>query len=484
MFMNFRMAQFFHQAQKILCACLLILLAAGMAHAAEKDFAPKVCIVADNPIDGLNDDESIDVDASKNYAMAIEKLLSESRFKELDCLADSVRAAKIHTGTGLWKLHILYQGLSTPQYHATQKDWQARLSTLQKWVSQWPASATAQIALAETYINYGLDARGEDPKNASPNGLKLFTLRVGNARRILEHDATLKAKCPEWYDAMQQIAHAQSWNRVAAHALLENAIAFEPTYYSYYRSFAYFLQPKQFGKPGDSESFAKEIADRIGGDDGDVVYAEAVSQIACLCNEEPQLDKLSWPRTQKGFALLESRYGVSLYSMNRLAMLAWRMHDPVAADKIFSRLGDNWTEEIWLSENNFKISKEWASNIAPTAAHDRALADEAKSNFESLGGAEYEAAVEKSLMPLIQECKQTTPPPLTKFSMYLWIDKEGGIKNLMTDYSGNNAAPTCLYLKLAALYKANAKPFPIPSKASYLLKMEIDLNADTPIAAN
>jgi hypothetical protein len=106
---------------------------------------------------------------------------------------------------------------------------------------------------------------------------------------------------------MQQVALAQGWKLEQADELLRQAIAFEPEYYYYYRMQANYPLPKWFGHEGDTERFAAESADRVGGDAGDILYFRIASELVCTC-DDPQFRRMSWPQIQKGYAAAEREY--------------------------------------------------------------------------------------------------------------------------------------------------------------------------------
>ena len=109
-------------------------------------------------------------------------------------------------------------------------------------MSTKPSSVTARIALAGAYANYAWEARGSDyADTVTKNGWKLFAQPIDKAKEILEEASTLKAKCPHWYVVMQRVALAESWDLARATALLDQAVAFEPDYYYYYRAHAGYL---------------------------------------------------------------------------------------------------------------------------------------------------------------------------------------------------------------------------------------------------
>jgi hypothetical protein len=306
---------------------------------------------------GFNDsafDASTDVRALEEYQHVIADLLKQEKFTQLDCIADSVRLSKTKFSGGTWKLHKVYSGLDEPQPgHATQIDWRNHMERLDRWVEAEPNSITAQIALAKSYVGYAWDARGTGfSDNVSESGWKLFSQRLEKAETILERASTLHNKCPEWYVAMQQVAQGQSWDLARAMALYNQAVAFEPGYDLYYRMVAIYLLPKWNGQDGDASQFAEQVANRVEGKAGDILYFQIAAEIICPC-PDPEFAHMSWPRLQRGFEELQAEYGESLLDWNLLALMAFKSNDSVAADAAFKHVGDNWDKDTWKTEEWF-----------------------------------------------------------------------------------------------------------------------------------
>jgi len=173
--------------------------------------------------------------------------------------------------------------------------------------------------------------------------------------------AKLKEKCPYWYQAMQGVALAQGWDKSQARKLFDAAAAFEPTYYHYYRLYANYLLPKWYGEPGESEAFAEEISDHVGGQQGKFIYFEIASLVACQCDsEDSHIENLSWPKIKEGYVTLGQLYGYSTLKMNRFARMAVAAHDKAAAQQIFTTLGNDWDRTVWKSSLDFVNARNWA----------------------------------------------------------------------------------------------------------------------------
>ena len=414
-----------------------------------------------------------DIRALNNYQAAMAQLLEQEKFADLDCLADTARSHKEKFPGGFWKLHILYAGIEEPQLHPTEDDWQEHLARLQRWVSARPASITARIALAGAYVDYAWVARGNGfSDSVSASGWRLFEERMQKAKDILDDAESLPAKCPEWYEVMQSVAQGQSWEPERAHALFQQAVDFEPGYYYYYRGYANFILPQWHGEEGDSERFAQESADRVGGAQGDILYLQIAANLICHCKgDESTLKRLSWPRLQKGFSALEKQSGSSLAYMNLLAYTAVKESDSIVADQFFHRIGDNNDEKLW-AKAYFEKCKKWASDAAPAAIEEKSVDTAIAYNAQSPEGSRYAVVVANKLNTVLQDCSQTTKDDSIAFFMRIRIEQNGALGGMRA--SAQSPTLTCLYQKLAEWMFTKATPFAPPPAPAYWLQFRFD----------
>jgi hypothetical protein len=226
----------------------MLALASQLAVAADQKLTANPCKLDDTEVEGLSHDMNVDVLALREYAASTGQMLQREQFEKLDCLADQVRSTKERFSGGHWKLHELYRGVSDPvQYpatHATQEDWNQLFRLLEQWQTKQPKSITPRVALAQAYIGYAFDARGNGLSDSvSDSGWKLFEQRIAKARLTLEKAAALPVTCPEWYVAMLLVAQNQSWEISETRALYDEAERREPGYYYDARVFATYLLP-------------------------------------------------------------------------------------------------------------------------------------------------------------------------------------------------------------------------------------------------
>jgi hypothetical protein len=469
---------------------LLALAWSGVSRAAEQNVNSNPCKISEEDAAGLNGDVSVDIQALHNYMDTAAHLLKEEKLVELDCLADHARSGKERLPGGLWKIHLLYLGLRQPApypVHATQEDWTDLLQHLQRWVKARPESITARVALALAYLEYASDARGSGyADTVSQSGWKLFEERTAEAKRILTEASKLATKCPEWYVAMQMVSVNQSWPVPEARTLFEEANKLEPEYYTYARDHAMYLLPKWSGEPGDTEKFVQEIADRIGGDKGDILYFQvaAASYVICGCDHNPEL---SWDRIKRGFEASEKHYGVSMENLNRIAYLAsyFGERDPVYADKILKRIGDQWDAETWGRKEDFEQIKQWMSVVAPAAAQLHVIEETATANEQTPEGARYKTVFEKKYRELLQECVRSdgdsVPEWKGKFKTLTNVGAKGTVEDMRIQAMG--PVVTCLGKKLYSFKQENATPFPAPPQAPYWIELRLDWAEFAPVPA-
>jgi hypothetical protein len=305
-------------------------------------------------------------DNEGEYQRGIAADFVEKNFDSLERSAHDARTEKSRFSGGVWKLYSFYTALSAPIIgeQTTDEDWKLHIAILKEWELAKPESVTARVALAETYINYADHARGQGYANTvSDTGWKLHAERNALAASTLIEAARLKEKCPFWYEVMQHVALGQGWDKSSARELFEQAVAFEPSYYHFYREYTYYLLPKWYGAPGEAEDFAAEVSKRVSGPEGKFIYFEIASLITCQCDSnDSHMEKLSWPTIKEGYAALGQLYGLSPLKTNRFAHMAYEAGDQNAAREAFAMIGDDWDHQVWRSSANFETAKVWAGN--------------------------------------------------------------------------------------------------------------------------
>jgi tetratricopeptide (TPR) repeat protein len=316
-------------------------------------------------------------ETEEQYRAEILPLIASNRFDTLEEAAGRARSSKERVTGGTWKLYVFYDVVSTPAVgnRATERDWTDCLARLKRWVAARPQSITARVALAQAYFGFAWFARGSGfAGTVSESDWKVYSDRLDQASKALNEAQNLTAKCPQFYFVTQLLASAQGWPVEAQRKVFDRAIAFEPSYYHYYREFAYSLLPIWYGEEGDSEAFAEESARRIGGREGAFTYFELATVIYCQCGETAEHPTLSWPKIQEGFAVMEEEYGATTVKSNRFALLAYLFKDREVAKRALERVGENWDVSTWCKRSTFDQARAWAMPAAEKSPSPHAAA--------------------------------------------------------------------------------------------------------------
>jgi hypothetical protein len=172
-------------------------------------------------------------------------------------------------------------------------------------------------------------------------------------------------KDPFWFEAMQAVALAEGWDKADARALFDQAIAFEPSYYHYYRDYGNFPLPKWYGDEGYTQTFAEEATAKLPEPDGSIIYFEISSLLACQCDpRRDTLDGLSWPRIKLGYANLKNLYGTTNLKANRFAYMSYVEGDKPSARDAFQFIGDAANHDVWHGPEDFAQAQDWANSSA------------------------------------------------------------------------------------------------------------------------
>jgi hypothetical protein len=295
------------------------------------------------------------------------RALQESRFDQLEKMADAFRTQKSRLPEGLWKLPFFYEGVREPPRRAGGEEWAKHFRLLEQWAKAKPKSVTPRIALANAYVQYAWAARGGGyADRVAEEGWRLFAERLQKARETLEEAEKLTPKDPEWFRTMLHIALGQQWDRDDFEEMFRRAIALEPSYDSTHFVKATYLLPRWRGQAGDVEEFAAIAADKTKQTEGEALYARIAGSVSWTARDDDFFEQyeFSWPRMKQGFLDIEKNFPNSLWNLNHFCWFACMAGDRETARELFRRIGDEWVPSVWKSEGRFRLWKKWAEGEA------------------------------------------------------------------------------------------------------------------------
>jgi hypothetical protein len=295
------------------------------------------------------------------WAQDLEAKLVAENFGDLDQIADQLRRDKTRVKGGDWKLVLFYNALDRPLLD--DKNSVDHLEHLRHWMTAHPESITARLALARSLHRWAWVARGNGLANTvTPEGWKLFNERSQESLAVLEGSEKIGTMDPMWFLEMMNAGVALEWDNARQKSIFDRGVAFEPGFFYLYTNYANYLLPKWYGKPGDSSAFAKASADRVGGDEGDILYFRIATVLVKRGDGNFPVKELDWHRILHGYTMLNQTYGTTNGHVNQLAFMAYKFGDKEVAQQQFSLIANRWSLGVWRDKQFFDRIRDWASN--------------------------------------------------------------------------------------------------------------------------
>jgi hypothetical protein len=312
------------------------------------------------PVVLTESDESKEQEAIKEKAR---KTLQAGDYDKLELMASGYRSAKDRYPDGRSKLTFFYDGLSELDETNSDEVWTAHIKALDRWVTVHPDSITAPVALADAWISYAWKARGHDyADSVDSQSLQLFQQRTASAHAVLNDAGEARVKCPVYWQVMQDVALDEGWSKSDYEKLFAAAVQNYPDFFEYYAEKSNYLLPRWYGAPGDWEAYVESAADKVGGEEGDVLYARLVwSMIQQRAyNRIFEETRISWARSRRGLELLHKRYPASLKVASEYCLQAGAMREKDTMKVMFEELAGRVDLSIWFDEGRFEAFRDWA----------------------------------------------------------------------------------------------------------------------------
>ena len=289
-------------------------------------------------------------------------LINAKNYNQIDDFAAKLRSSKETYANGLWKLADIYAGL-VPSDNAPDNEWGNRIADLQAWVAAKPESITARVSLANVLVNYAWQARGSGYANTvTDQGDQLFGKRLNQAMEILNQAENLKESCPHYWPVKMRAALGLGMDRDNFNSIFSQAITNASNYASSYLQRAIYLMPRWNGGEGEMEGDLEKLADQKGGDDGDMLYAQVVWGIHSRASSDNifKENHFSWPRVDRGFAVIEKRFPDSLAAKGERAYLAAYAGDTEKTREYLKETQGQADLAIWYYKNEYIRVANWA----------------------------------------------------------------------------------------------------------------------------
>ena len=277
------------------------------------------------------------------YAKA-QTLFFHEQWLELDkYLAEAEKARdKASEGdlgiTGSTIVDAIYNGLEEA---LVNNNYEEQLKKIDQWQKVCSKSAYPFVLKSLVLRNWAWDARGSGwASTVTDEGQKLKEQRLELAEQAL-NQSPANARPFHWYLSMQDIGRSSSLSKEELYDLCARAAKAYPHQVRHYFKQAHTLLPRWCGDRGEWERFARESADKVGGTDGDVLYARIVWYINKTYNNEIKDVTIDRVRLERGLKELSKRYPGDLSPTAELAMIYLILGEKEKAKVQFARLGKN-----------------------------------------------------------------------------------------------------------------------------------------------
>ena len=312
-----------------------------------------------------------ELDDRQKIINVVQDAFAHDRFSDITDLADRYRVGKSRTGSGTWKLTMVYVGIDQAIRSETQgRDrapaFQAVMEKMQRWTKLQPNSPAAHLGYAHAHQSYAWAIRGGGyASKVRPEAWVPFHAEVEETRLYLEKTKAIAAVDPHWYEMMLNVARLQSWDAKRFGTTFDAAVKREPLFYQHYFVAVDYFLPKWQGNVKDVELFAQFAAKKTAATDGTGMYA----RIYWYASQSDFGDAIfqdslaNWPKMKAGFDDVLARYPDD-WNYNTYGKFACLAKDKKSTREFFIKIGDQPMYEAWTSPAMIDACRAWAQSGA------------------------------------------------------------------------------------------------------------------------
>ncbi len=290
-------------------------------------------------------------------------LLAAGKYAEIEQRMAQYRRTRAEFLDGKSELSAFYDGLADGEENGTEAQWLQIEKRLLDWRKKHPESVTAKIAVAMTYYQGAHLARGaEYSDKVKAEQWELMEKRLKLSAQALTAAIPVKDKCPGFYLAAQRMLFLKGVDRDNFDSITQEGLKKYPQFTGFHVNTANYLMDRWYGQHGDWQAYATAAANKLGGNEGDILYARLVWYMAKMANADTasEFGSFDWPRAKRGFELLlpqpEGHAAAAPY-----AVAAWKQRDRATLKHLMGQvLGNRVDFAVWTNKAQFKKARMWA----------------------------------------------------------------------------------------------------------------------------
>jgi len=277
----------------------------------------------------------------------IRRFFVEENFAEIERLAGIYRDG-VRTGSGLFKLGVLYDAFSSTQFVSVQGTLPKAEEKFDAWIKAYPNSPTPYVAKSNAYfwILIGINASG----SGAPNERAMYEKMLQLGQEFLSQHWDLVKNEPDAYRQKMRYALLTGSSPAKWRAVLNEARSEFPGYYQIYFD-ANLYAPETRGAPQKAFALTEEIAAALmedTPDEGMAGYARAYwgasrrGDISYYMSHET----VDWKKMRLGFQDILDAYP-DAWNLNAFARFSCIFEDEEMVQKLQFAVIENPVNQIW-----------------------------------------------------------------------------------------------------------------------------------------
>lgn len=263
------------------------------------------------------------------------------------------------------------------EHHLADENTEQRNARYLKWIDENPKNCQfMRILMSRIYLATGYRARGGGFANTvTEDAWEIFYENMEKSWGVIEPVFENEHIPAEAYTCAIIAGKNLQWPREDVNVYLRKSVEQWPTYHRTYAEEAVARLPRWGGQPEDTARFAKVLANKVGGDDGEILYAQVARHVTRFVGWKSIVipTGFSPTRLMKGLVLLSEKTQDE-YAINQALLFAAMIQDADSAEKIIRRLLELNREpssQLWPKKYDL-IDKVYAKVVQPAAPPENA----------------------------------------------------------------------------------------------------------------
>lgn len=260
-------------------------------------------------------------------------LLAAKKYDEIEKTAATLQKSKAADAKGSPHLTLFFDGL----YGSTTANVAAHQKRIAAWRAARPQSHLARLAEIQMWTGAAWRARGNGFSSTITPAMsaKMDAALAKGTQSLKNLPEAAYAASPLAVEVALDWAQLSGAGREFLDELFSVGTENFPDYLPFYRIRANQLLPRWFGEPGEWQAMAKQRADQIGGDNGDIFYARVIWSLSNFFGNLPEEGAFDYERARRGLEILHRRHPNSLSVSSARLELAYQSKDWKTARQLF-----------------------------------------------------------------------------------------------------------------------------------------------------